>query len=137
MSHKAADCLERPRAKGARWTNKNIAADDKVQEIALVGFDSKRDRYNGYDTAEYGRVVERYEAVEALRQEAKAREQVEQLYAAGRAQEAADAAAAAAGDGGGGGDDAKIADEEDAGEGRVWRGVAVVRRSSSSSQAAV
>jgi hypothetical protein len=43
-SHKTADCLERPRAKGARWTNKNIAADDKVQEINLPTWDSKRDR---------------------------------------------------------------------------------------------
>jgi pre-mRNA-processing factor SLU7 len=45
MGHKVADCLERPRAKGAKWTNKNIAADDKIQEISIVGFDSKRDRY--------------------------------------------------------------------------------------------
>jgi pre-mRNA-processing factor SLU7 len=43
-SHKTADCLERPRARGARWTNKNIAADDKVQEINLPTWDSKRDR---------------------------------------------------------------------------------------------
>lgn len=44
MSHKVADCLERPRAKGARWTNKHIAADDKVQQIHLTSYDSKRDR---------------------------------------------------------------------------------------------
>lgn len=30
MSHKTKDCMERPRNKGARWTNKNIAADEKV-----------------------------------------------------------------------------------------------------------
>jgi pre-mRNA-processing factor SLU7 len=59
MSHKVADCLERPRAKGAKWTGKHIAADDKIQELQLAGWDSKRDRYNGYDTAEYSKVVER------------------------------------------------------------------------------
>ena len=30
MSHKTKDCMERPRSKGAKWTNKNIAADEKV-----------------------------------------------------------------------------------------------------------
>lgn len=59
MSHKLADCLERPRAKGAKFTGKHIAADDKIQELQLAGWDSKRDRYNGYDTKEYAKVVER------------------------------------------------------------------------------
>jgi hypothetical protein len=45
MSHATKDCLERPRAKGAKWTNKNIAADEKVEEIELHGWDSKRDRW--------------------------------------------------------------------------------------------
>ena len=45
MSHATKDCLERPRAKGAKFTNKNIAADEKVEEIELHGFDSKRDRW--------------------------------------------------------------------------------------------
>jgi hypothetical protein len=68
MSHKSVDCLERPRAKGAKFTGKHIAADDKIDNIHLTTYDSKRDRYNGYDTEEYARVVERYEAVDAIRQ---------------------------------------------------------------------
>jgi hypothetical protein len=60
----------------------------------------------------------RYEQVEAIRQELKAREQVEALYQQGKEAEAA-AAAAAASDAaaaeGQGPDDAKIADDEDAG----------------------
>jgi hypothetical protein len=56
MSHKTKDCLERPRSKGARWTGKNIAADDKVEDITMVGFESKRDRWNGYDAKEYEKV---------------------------------------------------------------------------------
>jgi hypothetical protein len=84
-------------------------------------------RYNGYDTNEYAKVVERYEQVEALRQELKVKEQVELLYQQGKAEQAAAAAAAlaaaaAAGDADGvaaevdAADDAKIADDEDAGE---------------------
>lgn len=68
MTHKVADCLERPRARGAKLTGKHIAADDKVDSIHLSTYDSKRDRYNGYDTGEYTKVVERYEAVDAIRQ---------------------------------------------------------------------
>lgn len=68
MTHKVADCLERPRARGAKLTGKHIAADDKVDSVHLSTYDSKRDRYNGYDTAEYTKVVERYEAVDAIRQ---------------------------------------------------------------------
>lgn len=77
-------------------------------------------RYNGYDAAEYARVVERYEALEALHKEMKAKERVEALYAQGAKEEAAAAAAAAGEDV----DEAKIQDEEDAGEGVVcvWGG---------------
>jgi hypothetical protein len=55
MSHATRDCLERPRAKGARYTGKNIAADDKIQTIEFEGFDSKRDRWNGFDSREYAK----------------------------------------------------------------------------------
>jgi Pre-mRNA splicing Prp18-interacting factor len=114
MSHKVADCLERPRAKGAKWTGRDIAADDKVQEINLVGYESKRDRYNGYDTGEYSRVVEQFEAVEALRSELKAREQVEALYA-NRGEADGDAANDGTAQAGMGGDDDKITQEEEGG----------------------
>ncbi|KAJ3568860.1 hypothetical protein NP233_g5432 [Leucocoprinus birnbaumii] len=67
MSHSKKDCLERPRKKGAKFTNKDIQADDVVQDIA-VGYDAKRDRYNGYDPAEHSRVYEQYAAMEAARQ---------------------------------------------------------------------
>jgi hypothetical protein len=56
MTHKTKDCLERPRVKGAKLTNKNIAADDKVEDIHLSGFDAKRDRWNGYDARDYAQV---------------------------------------------------------------------------------
>ncbi|KZT08346.1 pre-mRNA-splicing factor SLU7 [Laetiporus sulphureus 93-53] len=67
MTHKRADCLERPRRRGARYTNKDIAQDEVIQDVAS-GYDAKRDRWNGYDPAEHKRVYEEYAAVEAARQ---------------------------------------------------------------------
>ncbi|CAO1615663.1 unnamed protein product [Jaminaea pallidilutea] len=69
MTHKSKDCLERPRKKGAKWTNKDIAADEHVSDFGdkKVDFAAKRDRWNGYDPAEHKRVMEQYEAVEEER----------------------------------------------------------------------
>ncbi|PPQ77214.1 hypothetical protein CVT25_011060 [Psilocybe cyanescens] len=67
MTHKKQDCLERPRKKGAKFTNKDIQADDVIQEVS-AGYDAKRDRWNGYDAAEHKRVYEEYAAIEAARQ---------------------------------------------------------------------
>ena len=58
MAHKTKDCMERPRSKGAKWTGKHIAADEKVEHIVMESFEAKRDRWNGYDTAEHARVVD-------------------------------------------------------------------------------
>ena len=60
MSHATRDCMERPRNKGAKWTGKHIAADEKVEDIVLETYEARRDRWNGYDAAEYGRVVDRW-----------------------------------------------------------------------------
>ncbi|KAI0266861.1 Pre-mRNA splicing Prp18-interacting factor-domain-containing protein [Gloeopeniophorella convolvens] len=67
MSHKRQDCLERPRKKGAKFTNKDIAPDELIQEIE-AGYDAKRDRWNGYDPAEHKKIYDEYEAIEAERQ---------------------------------------------------------------------
>ncbi|KAI0839560.1 Pre-mRNA splicing Prp18-interacting factor-domain-containing protein [Hypoxylon sp. FL0890] len=66
MTHKAKDCLSRPRAKGAKWTGKDIQADEVIQDVEL-GWDAKRDRWNGYDPKEYRRVIERYNQMDELR----------------------------------------------------------------------
>jgi pre-mRNA-processing factor SLU7 len=67
MTHRRQDCLERPRKKGAKFTNKNIARDEIIQHIE-AGYDAKRDRWNGYDPAEHKKIYEEYEAVETERQ---------------------------------------------------------------------
>ena len=67
MTHKRQDCLERPRKKGAKFTNRDIAPDEIIQHIE-AGYDAKRDRWNGYDPAEHKKIYEEYEAVETERQ---------------------------------------------------------------------
>lgn len=75
MTHTAKDCLERPRKVGAKFTNRDIAADEVVHDDSknlngLQGqgdYDVKRDRWDGYDPAAHGKVIEEYEALEAAR----------------------------------------------------------------------
>ena len=70
MTHKTKECLNRPRAKGAKWTGKDIQADEVVQDVKL-GWDAKRDRWNGYDASEYRAVIEEYEELENLKKRVK------------------------------------------------------------------
>ncbi|KAG9254146.1 Pre-mRNA splicing Prp18-interacting factor-domain-containing protein [Emericellopsis atlantica] len=70
MTHKAKDCLSRPRAKGAKHTGKDIQADEIVQDVRL-GWDAKRDRWNGYDAKDYRNVVEDFNQMEELRKKAR------------------------------------------------------------------
>ncbi|CAF9942717.1 MAG: mRNA splicing protein [Alectoria fallacina] len=73
LTHKTKDCLSRPRAKGARWTGKDIQADEVVQDVQL-GWDAKRDRWNGYDAEQYRDVTEEWEELENLKKRLKGRE---------------------------------------------------------------
>ena len=66
MSHKEKDCLQRRRKEGARWTGKDIQADEKVESVRL-GWDAKRDRWNGFEAGEYGEVVEEYRQLEEMK----------------------------------------------------------------------
>ncbi|KAK9318630.1 Pre-mRNA splicing Prp18-interacting factor-domain-containing protein [Lipomyces starkeyi] len=68
MTHKAKDCMERPRKVGAKFSGKDIQADDLIQDVKMT-WDSKRDRWNGYDASEHLKVVEEYRKLERLRQE--------------------------------------------------------------------
>lgn len=70
LTHKTKECLSRPRAKGARWTGKDIQADEVVQDVEL-GWDAKRDRWNGYDAEQYRDVTEEWEELENLKKKLK------------------------------------------------------------------
>ncbi|RMZ88496.1 hypothetical protein DV736_g4273, partial [Chaetothyriales sp. CBS 134916] len=67
-SHKTKECLYRPRKTGAKWTGKDIQADEVVETVNL-GWDAKRDRWNGYDAREYNQVVQDYNDLEALKKQ--------------------------------------------------------------------
>ncbi|KAF2757340.1 ANTH-domain-containing protein [Pseudovirgaria hyperparasitica] len=69
MTHKAKDCLERPRKQGAKWTGKDIQADEIIQDVKL-GWEAKRDRWNGFDSSEYASIVEEYNQLEAMKKAA-------------------------------------------------------------------
>lgn len=77
MSHKTRDCLERPRKKGAKWTGKNIAQDEILNDLKEQDYDAKRDRWNGYDPSEHNMAMQEYEAVEAERRRLR-EEQIDQ-----------------------------------------------------------
>ena len=70
LTHKTKECLSRPRAKGARWTGKNIQADEVVQDVEL-GWDAKRDRWNGYDAEQYRNVTEEWDELDHLKKKLK------------------------------------------------------------------
>ncbi|KAJ3394731.1 mRNA splicing protein [Entophlyctis sp. JEL0112] len=67
MSHKTRDCLDRPRTKTAKQLNRTLGADEKTQQISL-GFDAKRDRWNGYDSSNHSKIISDWELVEKERQ---------------------------------------------------------------------
>lgn len=71
MTHKTKECLSRPRAQGARWTGKDIQADEVIQDVSL-DWDAKRDRWNGYDAKEYSAVIEQHTLVEELKKKVQA-----------------------------------------------------------------
>ncbi|GAB1521330.1 mRNA splicing protein [Rhizoctonia solani] len=106
MTHKRQDCLERPRKKGAKYTNQDIAPDEVIQDIQ-AGYDAKRDRWNGYDPAEHSKIYDEYAAIEAARQKLREEQIDSQTDAAVRKVAKA---------GGGGNDEFGSSDEEDADE---------------------
>ncbi|GFZ20287.1 pre-mRNA splicing Prp18-interacting factor [Actinidia rufa] len=52
MTHTAKFCTDRPRKVGAKWTDKKIAPDEKIETFEL-DCDGKRDRRNGYDATTF------------------------------------------------------------------------------------
>jgi pre-mRNA-processing factor SLU7 len=70
MTHKTKDCLSRKRKVGAKYTGKDIQADEVIADVNL-GWDAKRDRWNGYDASNFESVVQEYNQLEAAKQGSK------------------------------------------------------------------
>ncbi|KAJ3059113.1 mRNA splicing protein [Podochytrium sp. JEL0797] len=68
MTHKTRDCLDRPRpvSNTAKNVGKTISADEVVTNLSL-GFDAKRDRWNGYDASEHQKIIKDWELVDEKR----------------------------------------------------------------------
>jgi pre-mRNA-processing factor SLU7 len=113
MTHSKRECLERPRKRGARYTGKDIAPDEVITDVAS-GYDAKRDRWNGYDAAEHGKVYDEYMAMEAARQ--KVREDEIDAQTTTDLAAVRKVAKAGKGDGKEGDDEFGSSDEEDADE---------------------
>ena len=69
MTHKKKDCLEKPRKLGAKWTGKDIAPDEFVNDDLGLDFESKRDRWNGYNIAAHKSIIDSYEKVQEVRKQ--------------------------------------------------------------------
>ncbi|KAF1742507.1 hypothetical protein MXB_4100, partial [Myxobolus squamalis] len=54
----------KPRKIGAKFNNKDMKPADYVQPVLILDFEGKRDRWAGYNSEEYAKVVEEYEVVE-------------------------------------------------------------------------
>jgi len=78
MTHKAKDCVERPRKKGAKYTGKDIMPDEVIEDIEFT-YDGKRDQWNGYDPNEYMKQVKEWELIDKERQKRKEKELEEKM----------------------------------------------------------
>eukprot|EP00923_Selenidium_pygospionis_P041668 GHVN01072304.1.p1 GENE.GHVN01072304.1~~GHVN01072304.1.p1 ORF type:complete len:201 (+),score=37.37 GHVN01072304.1:99-701(+) len=80
MTHKLDECVERPRKKGAKWTNFDLKPDEYSEAPKeALSFDAKRDRWGGYDPDEFSEVVARHEEVEMERLRRKESERQKQM----------------------------------------------------------
>jgi len=65
-THKKAECLERPRLKKAKFTGKDIADDEIIPSNLELNWESKRDRYGGYDDNDYNLVIKKFKVEEEI-----------------------------------------------------------------------
>ncbi|CDR95032.1 mRNA processing-related protein, putative [Babesia bigemina] len=77
ITHDAKSCVERPRKKGAKYTNSNICPDEFIVQNTATGYEAVRDRWAGFDPASHQLLVEAHQAVE----EEQERLQMQQLAA--------------------------------------------------------
>ncbi|XP_067131516.1 pre-mRNA-splicing factor SLU7 isoform X2 [Centruroides vittatus] len=71
LTHTKKNCFERPRKIGAKFTNEDIAEDEVILPDLNLDYDGKRDRWNGYDPANYQAIVEEFAKVEEAKRQLK------------------------------------------------------------------
>ncbi|XP_065919281.1 pre-mRNA-splicing factor SLU7-like [Dysidea avara] len=72
MTHKAKNCLDRPRKLGAKYTGQDIRPDEHLQPNLDFDYDGKRDRWNGYNPDWHQEIVDEYSRVEDAKRKLKA-----------------------------------------------------------------
>jgi len=75
MTHKAAECVERPRKKGAQFTGKGIKADELVVDMAF-DYAGKRDHWANYDASTHMDKLQQFDKEVEIRLKAKQRERM-------------------------------------------------------------
>ena len=121
MTHKAKDCVERPRKKGAKYTGTNIKADEVVLEMAY-DYAGKRDHWAQYDPSDHTRMIEAYDKEMEIRlkqhkQEAMAKLAAKEHEKEQRRRKRKDKDKAGRGEGAGDGDGSGDGDDRSRGEG--------------------
>ncbi|ETV85414.1 hypothetical protein H257_03154 [Aphanomyces astaci] len=112
-THKAVECVERPRKVGAWKSNKNLAADEVIVDVrsgryGKLTFDAKRDAWLGYNADEHQATVDRFEKMEQVRKTKRIQEMNKDGTTAHH-----DGDSGADSDSDGGGDDDEFSDEEE------------------------
>mmetsp|Transcript_35667 Transcript_35667/g.78383 ORF Transcript_35667/g.78383 Transcript_35667/m.78383 type:complete len:606 (+) Transcript_35667:424-2241(+) len=80
MTHKARDCVERPRKKGAKFTGKDIKSDELIVEMAF-DYAGKRDHWSQYDASNHIELLKSHERETELRLQAEQQQKMAQLAA--------------------------------------------------------
>ena len=78
MTHEAKDCVERPRKKGAKFTGKNIQADEKIVQMAF-DYAGKRDHWAQYDPSDHAKVMLAHDEEMEIRKQQHKKEQLAKL----------------------------------------------------------
>lgn len=89
MTHKKKDCLERPRKVGAKYSNKDIAPDELLLPEIEHNFDSKRDRWAGYEPEMYKQTIDEFNKVEEMKRKLKEEKLRQEADAANKEEEEA------------------------------------------------
>lgn len=66
MTHKTKDCFERPRRRGAKYSQKNFAKDEFIEE-GDTNYEYKHDVWNGYQEKDEIKRFEKFNEMEKIR----------------------------------------------------------------------